>query len=287
MRQDDTVSAAPPGRRASGPQRVASDAGDSAAAAGQVVSMDFSALLREFFSHIDNALLGALLLLAVGVSAFEGLQLVDALWFALGWLVFLPQEWLTHVHILHWRCPLREAVYRHMYRLHYGHHDLPNRHDLMYMPLWLTLPMTLANGLVFFAVLPNAQSARLAFAGALLGYLVFEISHLLCHVPMPVSGIWARVRSRHLAHHFVDEQRCFAVSPPAQWIDRLTGHRAVGEGDALTPARGTSRSALCRTLLPGLDDAWRLRARAHFAHRSSGDVHRSRAWLPPASVLHE
>jgi hypothetical protein len=248
-----------------------------AAEAKAASRVDLTAVLREFFSHFDNAGFGLVLLLVMGVTLAEGLKPADALWFALGWALFLPQEWLTHVHLLHWICPPKKTIYRWMYRLHYGHHDLPNRHDLMYMPLWLTLPMTAANYALFVAIAPTLHQAHAAFSGALVGYLLFEGSHLICHVPMPVSGLWARIRARHLAHHFVDETRCFSVSPPAQWIDRVTGLRARGEGDHRAPL--AARSPLCRTLVPGLDPTWIAAARRHFAARSSGDLHRSRLWL--------
>lgn len=255
------------------------------AAASADADIGISRVMRSFFSHFDNALY-TILLFGMLIFGLEGdLRGIDLLWFVVGWFVFLPQEWLTHVYVLHWICPRQPTLYRWMYRLHYGHHDLPNRHDLMYMPLWLTLPMTVGNYLAFRWLLPDLQAAHMAFCGALLGYLVFEAAHLLCHVPLPVhDGMWRRVRSRHLAHHFVDEQRCFSVSPPAQWIDRLTGRRHAGEGEpgALTGAR----SPLCRTLVPGLDLSWREQAREHFASRSSGDLYRSSTWLATGRRRH-
>ena len=244
-----------------------------------------SAVAREFLTHLDNALYVALLLFTLGLVTLEGWRYQDLLWFVLGGLFFLPQEWLTHVHVLHWICPARESVYLWMYRLHYGHHDLPNRHDLMFMPLWLTAPMTLANYGFFALVLPDQRAAHAAFCGALLGYLVFEWTHLLCHAPVQLGGLCLRIRGRHLAHHFVDEQRCYAVSPLAQPIDLLTGHRAHGEGDPGSAPRNT-RSPLCRVIVPGLDPSWTARARQRFVHRSNGDLHRSRLWLPVSERRH-
>jgi hypothetical protein len=236
-------------------------------------------VLREFALPHDNGIFIALLAVAAGFLLAQGLHPLDIFWFAAGWAFFLPQEWLTHVYLLHWVCPRNETVYRWMYRLHYGHHDLPNRDDLMYMPLWLTLPMTACNYGFFLLVAPGVHASNALFAGALTGYLVFEWSHLMCHVPLPARGAWARIRERHLAHHFVDERRCHSVSPPAQWIDRLCGHRKAGEGEGGRALHG-ARSPLCRTIVPQLDPAWTERARRHFARRSSGDLHRSRLWLP-------
>jgi hypothetical protein len=226
----------------------------------------------DFARHPDNALFLLVLAACLGKLSIDGWSWVDLVWFGLGWFAFLPQEWLTHIFVLHWVCPRNERIYRWMYRLHYGHHDMPNRHDLMYMPLWLTLPMTVVNLAMFVLLAPSLHAALVMFSGALMGYLMFEWSHLICHVPLRVSGVWARIRARHHTHHFVDEHRGFSVSPPAQWIDRVTGL-------ALEPSRDAIRSPLCRTILPDLDPSWLERARERFRSRSSGDLYRSRLWL--------
>jgi len=217
----------------------------------------------EFLSHFDNLLYAIPFAGLVAYGLASGPGIADPVWFVAGWLAFLPQEWLTHVYILHWKGIRDERTYTWMYRLHYGHHDYPKRHDLMYMPLWLTVPMTSLNLGLFWLACPDARSMWAAFAGALGGYLLFEWSHLLCHVPyVPKARIWRDIRDRHLAHHFVTEHRWFSVSPPAQWIDTL----ARRDG----PRSEAARSPTCRFLLEGLDPAWVERARAKFADRSSG-----------------
>ena len=86
----------------------------------------------EFVSHPDNwVFLGLALGIAAGWLA-SGPELRDLLWLGVGWLVFVPQEYFTHVHLLHAPIPRTLRLYIGMYRLHYGHHDHPRRHDLMY-----------------------------------------------------------------------------------------------------------------------------------------------------------
>lgn len=226
----------------------------------------------EFARHPDNALFIVLLLACATVVLATDPAWADVLWFLFGWLVFLPQEWLTHVHVLHWRGVRSAWAYRWMYRLHYGHHDLPKRHDLMYMPAWLTLPMTALNFLFFLLVAPDVHDAVAAFSGALTGYLLFEWSHLLCHVPyLPRSAYWCRIRNRHLMHHCINEHLWFSVSPPAQWIDRVTGRRARREDAARSPTTAT--------ILPNVPPQWREDARRRFAAGSSGDMEQSGLWL--------
>jgi hypothetical protein len=226
----------------------------------------------EFARHPDNALFIGLWLLCAAVVLATGPGWLDIAWFLFGWFVFLPQEWLTHVYVLHWRGVRGERAYRWMYRLHYGHHDLPKRHDLMYMPLWLTLPMTALNFVFFMLVAPDWHSGLAAFTGALAGYLLFEWSHLLCHVPcLPRSAYLREIRNRHLMHHCINEHLWFSVSPPAQWIDRVTGHLARRE-DA-------PRSPTTTTILADVPPHWREGARRRFAGGSSGDIEQSGLWL--------
>lgn len=227
---------------------------------------------REFLRHRDNALFVAPCAALILLGAVTGIRPADVLWFAIGWLIFLPQEWLTHFYILHWPgAAWSETYYRWMYRLHYGHHDFPRRDDLMYMPPWLTLPMTAFNLALYFAIAPDTRAALAAFAGGLAGYLAFEWSHLLCHVPYTPKTAWVKkICERHAAHHFVTEHRWFSVSPPAVFIDRL-----MRTGGARADATSSGSS---RFLLADLDQHWLERARAAFAHRTTGDATQSGLW---------
>lgn len=225
----------------------------------------------EFLSHRDNWPFIALAAgIAIGLLG-TGPGLADVGWLALGLAVFVPQEYFTHVHLLHAKLPRSQRLYTWMYRLHYGHHDQPRRHDLMYMPLWLTLPMMGGNVLLLWALTPDARAFWAAFGGALVGYLVFEWSHLLCHVPfVPGSRLWRHVRTQHLLHHFQNERAGFSVAPWSLGMDRLMRTQAARCAEM--------RSPNCRFL--GLDAGhpWITAARARFAHRSNGDASASRLW---------
>lgn len=231
----------------------------------------------EFFSTRDNAMFCIACATLIFLGMTHSPRWTDVLWFLAGWAIFLPQEWLTHVYILHWKIIPNERCYLWAYRLHFGHHDFPRRHDLMFMPLWLTLPMVLLNLAVFFAIAGDARDALAGFAGALAGYMVFEWSHLVCHVPLiPSSRLWRVIRDRHLAHHYVNEHHWHSVSPPAQFIDRLLG--TSGERQSV------ERSGTGRFLLKDLDPAWIEKARGRFAGHSNGDLEQSSLWLRHAAL---
>lgn len=234
-------------------------------------------VMRAFLGCRDNLLFVIPCATLIGIGLATGPRWTDVLWFAFGWLVFLPQEWLTHVYILHWRGIKSETSYRWMYRLHYGHHDFPKRDDLMYMPLWLTVPTTVFNLVFFLWFADDLRDSLAAFSGALLGYIVFEWAHLLCHVPIiPKSAMWRKIRDRHLAHHYVNERHWYSVSPPAQFIDSLFG---TGGQRQEVEKTGTGR-----LLLENLDNDWVQRARERFAARSSGDPTQSLIWVRHAEL---
>jgi hypothetical protein len=226
---------------------------------------------REFLSHPDNwVFIAPALCIAIGLLA-SAPAWPDLLWLALGVLVFIPQEYYTHVHILHAALPKSRRAYHWMYRLHYGHHDQPRRHDLMYMPLWLTLPMLAANLALLWLLTPGPRAFWAAFGGALLGYIVFEWSHLLCHVPfVPRSRLWRHVRSQHLLHHYADERRGFAVAPWSLPMDGLMRSRPQGPG--------AQRSSHCRFLGLHAAHPWIAEARERHAAASNGDAAASRLW---------
>jgi len=217
-------------------------------------------------------------LLAIAASLLaSGPGWADLGWLVFGVLFFIPQEYLTHVHLLHARMPWHRRAYLWMYRLHYGHHDAPRRHDLMYMPLWLTLPMLAANVGVLWLLTPTARTFWAAFGGALLGYIVFEWTHLLCHVPyVPKSRLWRHVRTQHLLHHYADEQRGYAVAPWSLVMDRLAGTQVV-------PGQ-RARSATCRTLGLADDHPWLLEARRLHASGGNGNAEASRLWQRAAGA---
>ncbi len=219
----------------------------------------------EFLRHRDHWLFVALSFgLLVGLVV-TGPNYWDLVWWLAGWLFFLPQEYLTHVYVLHCPLPKSERLYSWLYRLHYGHHDAPKRHDLMYMPLWLTLPMMVLNLVLIWLLTPHLRAFAAAYGGALVGYLIFEWSHLLSHVPYtPKTELWRQAKRAHMLHHHFNEARWFMVTP--MW-------------DMNRSRLKTPRSNSCKCL--GLDEnhPWIASARTRFLAKSSGNATCSRLWI--------
>lgn len=231
----------------------------------------WDAFWRDYLRSPEIYLFLVAVIVLAAQLAWQGALVAAAGWFLLGWLLFLPQEYLTHVYVLHFPPPRHAWFYRQMYRLHYGHHDLPMRSDLMYIPLWLVLPMLAANLAVFWLMAPTAIALQAMVAGLMSGYLFYEWSHLFCHLPyVPKTRLGQFIKRRHALHHFRNERVLFAVSAPAYFLDYLAGTARIDEAAA---------GRADRYLGVAEDDPILLESRNHFATRSSGDLTHSKLWL--------
>jgi hypothetical protein len=229
-----------------------------------------------FFSHPDVLFYLLPCLAMIGYVGVQQPHPTHVLWFFAGWLAFLPQEYLSHKFILHF--PMKKSwkgewFYRQMYRMHYGHHDHPKRFDLMFIPLWLTLPLAVANWFAFVIITPNPYARLMLLAGLFAGYLFFEWSHLFCHLPYsPKTRIGKNIRNRHAWHHHRNEKHWYSVSWPAIPLDTV----------GLTSGKTESVPVSSRARFLGLEESDpRIAAcRARFAHRSSGRQDCSQLWMP-------
>lgn len=234
-------------------------------------------ILRSFLGHRDNwifitAIVGGAIFLLMNDPRWGLLG-----WYLLGWLIFFPQEYLTHRIILHPPVPKNRFFYGLVYRMHYGHHQLPKRLDLMYMPSWLILFLSVFNIAFMWLITVDSLSWVATIIGAYTGYLVFEWSHLLCHVPYKAKSKWLQaVRRRHMLHHYHNEHHWYTVSIPAMVFDVLFGTA----GSNQTVVRTTTAASM------GLSDdhpfnRW---AQQKYADNSDGDLLQSAIWLDMRGV---
>ncbi|TKC87784.1 hypothetical protein FAZ69_16015 [Trinickia terrae] len=228
------------------------------------------ALRKIYFS--DHAVrLYVVLSAAAMFMALQKLTAPHALWLSLlGWLLYLPEEYFSHVLIFHGVIPKNPTLYRLLYRLHLGHHDKPRRVDLLFTPLWYTLPALLINAVLFVLVTRDWYQAAAISSGLIVGYLMFEWWHLLVHSPHIPGPILRYVRLQHMGHHHWNEKRWYTISPPAvllDWTFRTSG-----------PVQQAPRSASPMTAGLASDDPRLLRARAHFSGRSDWNDDESAIW---------
>jgi len=230
-----------------------------------------TAVLRCYVAHpgillylVPNALLVTWLVVNRNLVHFG--------WFAAGFIGFLPQEYLTHRYILHFKAPANKLAYRFLYRAHYGHHEFPKRIDLMWIPVWLTVPLLVVNVALFAPIARTPANTLASLSGLFTGYLLFEWCHLLCHVPLRLSSRFvSSMRARHLWHHYRNEHYWYSVQQVAWPFDAVS---QTSGAPLKVPPSNTSFSLGIEKSDPRVEAA-----RQSFAAKSTGTMERSEIWL--------
>jgi sterol desaturase/sphingolipid hydroxylase (fatty acid hydroxylase superfamily) len=183
-------------------------------------------------------------------------------------IVMYPVVWyVLHRFILHSRFLYRfSSTARLWKRIHYDHHQDPNRLDVLFGSLTNTIPTLLISTLPVGYLICGWPGALTAAASAMLFTCVYEFCHCIQHLNFQPKSAWLkRIKKLHMAHHFHNENGNYGII--SFWVDRLTGthyeemtekprsptvfNLGYDEAEAarypwvaaLTPARGRRRSA--------------------------------------------
>jgi 4-hydroxysphinganine ceramide fatty acyl 2-hydroxylase len=173
-------------------------------------------MLREFWRHGSNAVLGVIVLVVLGLD-------VAGVWRPFLWLVvlgavlFFASEYGFHRYAFHappmHRVPFLLKLQR---RLHYDHHVEPSRLDLLFLPLWFVLPNFAVSGAVAWLIWPHVGAVAALIAGMSAAILYYEWVHYVAHIPYRPRTPWGRwVKKYHLWHHFKNERLWFGVTNPS------------------------------------------------------------------------
>ena len=197
-------------------------------------------MLRTFVRHGSNgALVLAVVVLAVllgaGVLVFAPLALLA------GAATFFVSEYTTHRFVLHAKPVAHPFVLRLQQRLHYDHHRVPDRLDLLFLPLWFVIPVVGAFAAIAWLVTRSAGGTASATLGALAAMLWYEWVHYVAHIPfVPRTAVGRWIKKHHLRHHFLSERHWFGVTSPV--MDVL--------GRTMRASDEVERSATTRVLYP-------------------------------------
>ncbi|MFI5308939.1 MAG: sterol desaturase family protein [Polyangiales bacterium] len=136
----------------------------------------------------------------------------------IGWAA---SEYVLHRYVLHMPRPMQITLRRFHARLHWKHHQDPDKPHLLFVPLAADVSLFLLFGSVgaAFGGVPAALGAALGLGLALLHY---ETTHLAAHVAYIPRTRWGRFLKRfHRLHHYKNEHYWFGVTHP--FIDMLVG----------------------------------------------------------------
>ena len=177
----------------------------------------FDQNLLEWFSHIHPASLVAVYVPWSAYSFWRGLATgvspaLSVVLFAAGLFGWTLLEYLIHRFSFHY-VPRGPIGMFYAYMIHGVHHAFPEDDRR-----WLVPPIisaTISAGIYFLLRwIFGGLLCLPIFAGGLVGYLVYDLSHYAMHRGRSRFAFFNLLRQRHLQHHYATPERWFGVSTP-------------------------------------------------------------------------
>jgi sterol desaturase/sphingolipid hydroxylase (fatty acid hydroxylase superfamily) len=155
-------------------------------------------------------LIGYLLTRAIGHEHLSVASVIGV--FALGIVTWSLGEYVLHRFVFHFEPDSRWGRRLH-FVIHGVHHDFPHDPMRLVMPPSVSIPLAIGFWFLFRAVLGPAWALP-AFAGFLLGYLVYDMAHYHMHHHRSKNRLSLALRRYHYRHHFQQSDRGFGVTSP-------------------------------------------------------------------------
>ncbi len=129
-----------------------------------------------------------------------------------GLFIWTITEYLLHRFIFHWELKSKIGAKIH-FIFHGVHHDYPADSRRLVMPPSVSIPLA-ALFYFLFRVLIGSISVLPFFAGFLIGYLFYDITHYAIHHFNMHSKFWLAIKNHHMKHHYQDSHKGYGVSSP-------------------------------------------------------------------------
>lgn len=170
--------------------------------------------LKEFFTYPDIAFM-IILFFCLLVPIMYSFRWLMILLFIGGMISFAANEYLTHRFLFHMKPSNKKWLYNLIKRLHYDHHKNPNNLQLLFLPLWYTLPLFGTAFLIIYLITNHLIYTLTWIAGAIAALLYYEWKHYAAHRPIVPLTRWGKwMKKYHLWHHFKNENYWYGVSNP-------------------------------------------------------------------------
>jgi 4-hydroxysphinganine ceramide fatty acyl 2-hydroxylase len=132
--------------------------------------------------------------------------------FIAGLFVWTFIEYIMHRFVFHFVPKAKWALRLH-FIFHGVHHDYPSDAKRLVMPPSASIPLATGFYFLFKLVFPALYVNGL-FAGFILGYLVYDISHYAIHHFNFKGSFWKKIKQHHMLHHYQDPSKGYGVSSP-------------------------------------------------------------------------
>lgn len=156
----------------------------------------------------------------VGITAtVVAVNTVTALWpnvlAAVLAVAAYPLAWyLLHRFVLHgrflYKSPLTARVWK---RIHFDHHQDPHNLGVLFGALYTTLPTILLVTAPIGWALDGVGGMATAIAAGMFTTCFYEFAHCIQHLSYkPRNKYLAKIKQRHMAHHFHDERGNYGIT---------------------------------------------------------------------------
>lgn len=129
-----------------------------------------------------------------------------------GLFVWTFIEYFLHRFIFHYM-PKSEWGKRIHFLIHGIHHDYPKDSKRLVMPPSVSLPLAAFFFILFNTIINNAFVLPF-FAGFLIGYLLYDITHYAIHHFNMHNKFWLAIKNHHSKHHYQNPGLGYGVSQP-------------------------------------------------------------------------
>lgn len=152
---------------------------------------------------------------ALGVYAWNPATLLQTGATIVTAILFYPLAWyVLHRWVLHGQWMYKTKIFSPVWkRIHYDHHQDPNHLEVLFGALYTTLPtIFILLGPIGWAI-GGVGGAAMAVAMGMLITCVYEFCHCVQHLKYKPRNKWlAKMKARHMAHHFHDESGNFGIT---------------------------------------------------------------------------
>lgn len=120
-------------------------------------------------------------------------------------------EYILHRFVFHFE-PKSKLGKRLHFVMHGVHHDYPNDSKRLVMPPALSILIALPFVFLFQLLLGNGTYFYMAFAGFVMGYLIYDMMHYALHYVNFQNAFWQKLKHHHMLHHYNEPEKGFGVS---------------------------------------------------------------------------
>jgi len=129
-----------------------------------------------------------------------------------GLIVWTFTEYTLHRFVFHYM-PKSKLGKRIHFMIHGVHHDYPKDSKRLVMPPSVSLPLATIFYFFFKAIIAD-ENLFPFFAGFLIGYLFYDITHYAINHFNMHSKFWLAIKNHHSKHHYQNPGLGYGVSQP-------------------------------------------------------------------------